>query len=65
MILILFSLKWVTLKVELEFFISVLALHTPGIGFKASYITSESNICFHSSYTKDITTVEAGQRLGF
>lgn len=51
-ILILFSFKSVTLKIELEFFTSGLALY-----FKASYITNESNICFHHSTQKIIQLV--------
>lgn len=50
------SFQIVTLRIELEFYTSILAFHIPALRFRTSYITKESNICFHTSYTKDITT---------
>lgn len=50
------SFQIVTLRIELEFYTSILAFHIPALCFRTSYITKESNICFHTSYTKDITT---------
>lgn len=55
MIPILFSFILVTLRIDPKFFTSVLAFHTQRAVFQC-YITNESNICFHSTYTKDITT---------
>lgn len=49
------SLQIVTLRIELEFYTSSLAFHTLSLCFRTSDITNESNICFCSSYTKDIT----------
>lgn len=55
MILILFSFILVTLRIDPKFFASVLAFHTQSTACQ-SYLTNESDICFHGSYTKDITT---------